>query len=85
MRLRDPKVLKGLMDAKGVTLTRLGREAGYTSHAYISQLLAGKVQNLKVEPAEKIAVFLQVPFDLLFEHHAASKTARPARKSRTAA
>lgn len=85
MRLRDPQVLRGLIEAKGVTLTQLGHAAGYTSHAYISQLLSGKMQNLKTEPAEKIAVYLQVPFDLLFEHHATRKTARPARKRRTAA
>ena len=66
MELRDRTLLKALMEQRGFTTRELSALAGWKSHTYLQRLLRGERSTLKTEPAARIAVALEVPFDLLF-------------------
>ncbi len=66
MKLTDRKRLAKLMAIQGVSARRLALAAGWKSHSYMNRLLAGDVTTLEVEPAVRIAEFLQVGVDDLF-------------------
>lgn len=67
MRLTDRKRLARLMAIQGVSSRQLAAAAGWKSHTYVLRLLSGKATTLDPEPAVRIARFLQVGTDDLFE------------------
>ncbi len=67
MRLHNLKGLRTLMVVHDVSQRRLARAAGYRSHAYMGRLLRGEADTLEPEAALRIARFLQVELDVLFE------------------
>ena len=76
MRLHNLKGLRTLMVVHDVSQRRLARAAGYRSHAYMGRLLRGEVDTLEPEAALRIARFLQVEPDYLFEPRSSIDDAR---------
>lgn len=68
MELRDRARLAARMKECGASQRDVAKAAGWKSHAYLSRLLAGSEQTLNLEPALKIAFYLDVPVSELFEH-----------------
>lgn len=66
MRLIDRKRLARLMAIQGVSGRQLATAAGWRSHTYLQRLLRGEVDTLDVDPAVRIAEYLQVGTDDLF-------------------
>lgn len=74
MKLTDRKRLAKLMAIQGVSARRLALAAGWRSHSYMNRLLSGDVNTLEVEPAVRIAEFLQVGVDDLFMPRTSTST-----------
>lgn len=66
MRLTNRKLLAKLMAIQGVSQRDLSTAAGWTAHSYLGRLLRGEVDTLDVEPAVRIAEYLQIGVDDLF-------------------
>lgn len=66
MELHNRKRLKTLMVIRNISARKLAAEAGWKSHSYMNRLLNGEVNTLAVEPALRIAEYLQVGVDDLF-------------------
>lgn len=67
MILRDRKKLARLMIVQEVSQRELAKEAGWRSHSYLGRLLRGQAKSLDTDPALRIAHFLKVPVDDLFQ------------------
>jgi transcriptional regulator with XRE-family HTH domain len=76
MRLDNRKLLLKLMAIQGVSARTLAAKAGWKSHSYMNRLLRGEVNTLEVEPAVRIAEFLQVGVDDLFMPRTSSDAGR---------
>lgn len=76
MRLSNPKRLARLMAIQDVGTRELARIAGYRSHSYLSRLLRGKEDGLRIEPAVRIAAYLDVNLYDIFTPQATSDTSR---------
>lgn len=66
MRLTNRKLLAKLMAIQEVSQRDLAAAAGWTAHSYLGRLLRGEVDTLEVEPAVRIAEYLQIGVDDLF-------------------
>lgn len=66
MKLIDAKRLRRLMIVQDVGVRELARAAGWSSHSYMSRMLAGKEHTCSIEPAVKIATYLHVGVEDLF-------------------
>lgn len=66
MRLHDRKRLAKIMAIQGVSARQLADRVGYRSHAYITRLLRGEINNLPAERAARVALYLGVGVDDLF-------------------
>lgn len=66
MKLAYRKRLLKLMAINDVSQRQLALAAGYKSHAYMGRLLRGEVDTLELEPALRIARYLNVGVDDLF-------------------
>lgn len=66
MRLHDRKRLAKIMAIQGVSARKLSEAVGYKSHAYITRLLRGEINNLPSDRATRIALYLGVGVDDLF-------------------
>lgn len=66
MKLHNRKGLLKLMAIQDVSARKLAKAAGWRSHTYMQRLLRGEVDTLEVDPAVRIAVYLQVGVDDLF-------------------
>lgn len=84
MELRDRTLLKALMEQRGYTTRELSTLAGWKSHTYLQRLIRGEKTSLKTEPAARIAVALEVPFDLLFVTKVSNGVDRSVRSGRAA-
>lgn len=84
MKLIDRKRLAKLMAIQGVSARQLAKAAGWRSHSYMNRLLAGEVATLEVEPAVRIAEYLQVGVDDLFMPRTSSVTGRSDRGRKVA-
>ena len=82
MRLHNLKGLRTLMVVQDVSQRRLARAAGYRSHAYMGRLLRGEVDTLEPEAALRIARFLQVDVDFLFDPRPSIDDARSVHRQR---
>lgn len=65
MRLTSGKILRGLMDTRGVSNADVARAAG-CQRTFISALVNGRRTSCTPEKAERIAQFFQVPLEMLF-------------------
>lgn len=78
MKLHNRKLLKKLMAIQGVSARNLAKQAGWNSHSYMNRLLSDdpkvRVDTLDVEPAVRIARYLQVGVDDLFMPRVSSGT-----------
>lgn len=81
MQLKNPLLLKQLMEMKGISARRLAALAGWKSHTYLSRLLHGQVSTLETDPALRIAFALDVPVDALFLTKMARNTGQNAREA----
>lgn len=66
MRLTNRKRLATLMAIQGVSQRELAHAAGWSAHSYLGRLLRGEVDTLDIDPAVRIAEYLQVGVDDLF-------------------
>lgn len=66
MRLKSGLMLRGLMDSQGVSNAEVAIAAG-CGRTFISALVNERRTSCKVETADRIAVFLRVPVELLFD------------------
>lgn len=66
MRLHDRKRLAKIMAIQDVSARELSRAVGYKSHAYITRLLRGEINNLPTDRATRVALYLGVGVDDLF-------------------
>lgn len=66
MLVKDPDLLRRLMEAKGLSSREISRQMGWGSHSYFNRVLAGRVPSVTTDAAVKIAYLLQVPVDLIF-------------------
>jgi transcriptional regulator with XRE-family HTH domain len=76
IRLTNRKMLAKLMAIQGVSQRELATAAGWKAHSYLGRLLRGDVDTLDVDPAVRIAEYLQVGVDDLFVARS-SNTSRP--------
>lgn len=76
MRLKNRKQLAKLMAIQGVSARSLARVAGWRSHSYMNRLLSGQASTLETDPALRIAHYLGVDVDLLFETRVAGDSGR---------
>jgi transcriptional regulator with XRE-family HTH domain len=67
MRVRDPKQLKKLMLIQEVTSRELAEAIGYASHSYVTRILRGEIKTVTPDRAARIARYLGVGVDDLFE------------------
>lgn len=74
MRLTNRKLLAKLMAIQGVSHRDLAAAAGWRSHSYVSRLLRGEVDTLEIDPAVRIAEYLQIGVDDLFVPRSSSQT-----------
>lgn len=65
MKLTNGKILRGLMDQRGVSNADVALAAG-CGRTFISALVNGRRDSCKPETAERIALYFQVPLELLF-------------------
>jgi transcriptional regulator with XRE-family HTH domain len=66
MKVRNPQVLKGLIQQKGLSYADVGRNTE-RDRTYIYQLASGRRSTCLPQVAVRIAQILDVPVDLLFE------------------
>lgn len=66
MRLKNPELLRLLMQQHNFSLARLARYAG-CSKGFISHLLSGRRRTCTTALGANIAEALQVPVDVLFD------------------
>jgi transcriptional regulator with XRE-family HTH domain len=80
MRLRSPDTLRALMKQSNLSLQDLGDLIG-KHKSFISHLLAGRRYSCKNETAQRIALALHVPLEVLFEaKQSTSSTSNDKRK-----
>lgn len=65
MKLTSGKILRGLMDQRGVSNADVARAAG-CQRTFISALVTGRKNSCRPETAERIAQFFAVPLEILF-------------------
>ncbi|GAA1992554.1 hypothetical protein GCM10009718_32820 [Isoptericola halotolerans] len=80
MVLTDRKKLAKLMVIQDVSQRELAKAAGWKSHSYLGRLLRGEVNTLDLEPAVRIAMYLQVGTDDLFMSRSSSDSRRNAKR-----
>jgi transcriptional regulator with XRE-family HTH domain len=80
MRLTNRKMLAKLMTIQGVSQRDLAAAAGWQAHSYLGRLLRGEVDTLDVEPAVRIAEYLQVGVDDLFVPRSSSTSRHPGKR-----
>lgn len=83
MRVLDRKRLARLMVVQGVSQRELATAAGWKAHSYLGRLLRGEAKTLEVEPAVRIAHYLQVGVDDLFVSEVDGKTVRDGHRERS--
>lgn len=66
MRLRSGKLLRGLMDTHNVSNAEVAIAAG-CGRTFISALVNERRNSCTPDKAERIALFLRVPVELLFD------------------
>lgn len=82
MRLNSGKILRGLMDMKGLSNRDVGLSAG-VGRTFISALVTERKTSCKPVVAERIAERLEVPLEVLFTPKASAvsgRTNQPQRK-----
>jgi helix-turn-helix protein len=65
--LRDRKKLARLAIVQGATQRDLAAAAGWTTHSYVGRLLRGEAVGVAPEPAARLAAYLGVRVDDLFD------------------
>ncbi|WP_407316704.1 helix-turn-helix transcriptional regulator [Isoptericola halotolerans] len=80
MVLTDRKKLAKLMVIQDVSQRELAKAAGWKSHSYLGRLLRGEVNTLDLEPAVRIAMYLQVGTDDLFMSRSSSDSRQNAKR-----
>lgn len=67
MHVKDPGLLKRVMDSKRMSNRELARRMGWKSHTYANRIVSGAERTITPDTAIKIAHLLGVPVDLFFE------------------
>lgn len=80
MRLTNRKRLATLMAIQGVSQRELANAAGWTAHSYLGRLLRGEVDTLDIDPAVRIAEYLQVGVDDLFVPRSSTSARRDGKR-----
>lgn len=81
MIVKDPDLLRRLLDTKGISARQLTRDMGWSGHSYVNRILTGKVRTVQPDAAVKIAYLLQVPVDLIFVARVSGDPRRSVRQS----
>lgn len=72
MKVKSPSLIKALMEDQKLSGRQLSEAVGWNSHTYLQRILRGSINTVTPDKAEKIAVILGVPRDVLFEPRASS-------------
>lgn len=83
MRLKSGKMLRGLMDSQGVSNAEVAIAAG-CGRTFISALVNERKTSCKPKTAERIAGFLRVPLELLFDPRESAGSGVPSNHMRKA-
>lgn len=66
MQVKSPDLIKVLMKDQKISGRQLSEAVGWNSHTYLQRILRGEIRTVTLDKAEKIAVILGVPRDVLF-------------------
>lgn len=66
MQVKSPDLIKVLMKDQKISGRQLSAAAGWDSHTYLQRILRGEIRTVTPEKAEKIAIKLGVPREVLF-------------------
>lgn len=66
MQVKSPDLIKVLMKDKKLSGRQLSGSVGWNSHTYLQRILRGEIRTVTPDKAEKIAIALGVPRDVLF-------------------
>lgn len=83
MRLHNRRLLVKLMLLKEASQREVAEAAGWSSHSYLGRLMRGEVDTLDIEPAVRIAHYLEVGVDDLFVPRSSSATAQHVQRRET--
>lgn len=83
MQLTNGKILRGLMDTRGVSNADVAMAAG-CGRTWISALVNGRRTSCSPKVAERIALYLQVPLEVLFVPRASAVSGHHASDERIA-
>lgn len=83
MQLTSGKILRGLMDSRGVSNADVAMAAD-CGRTWISALVNGRRTSCSPKVAERIAVYLQVPLEVLFVPRASAASGRTVSDERMA-
>lgn len=72
MQVKSPELIKVLMKDQNISGRQLSEMVGWNSHTYLQRILRGEIRTVTTDKAEKIAVTLGVPRDVLFVPKASS-------------
>lgn len=66
MQVKSPELIKVLMKDLKISGRQLSETVGWNSHTYLQRILRGEIRTVTTDKAEKIAITLGVPRDVLF-------------------
>lgn len=66
MQVKSPELIKVLMKDLKISGRQLSEFVGWNSHTYLQRILRGEIRTVTTDKAEKIAICLGVPRDVLF-------------------
>lgn len=82
MQVKSPDLIKVLMKDQKISGRQLSEAVGWNSHTYLQRILRGEIRTVTLDKAEKIAVVLGVPRDVLFTSRTSANHAQSGQEER---